>query len=149
MIRLLGNLLNRRENIDTDTKNLERYYLDKLEKYSVEYELNGQSFFVFDNNNNNKLIKVEIIGKYFYHDVDGEVSNILGRTPTGRVLSLMRRVLFKYKPHEWVIYLNESDKALYSVLQSKHYDMANLYERFYVKLPVELQRNYKLEKILK
>lgn len=123
----------------------EKIELDRLARHEVYCEDKDKVLYI---HSKGELIRVKVIGKYSYYDVDGQVSNIIAQKDNGEIIGIWRTITFVRKPHDWVLSLSAANLWAYSRSQDRTSD-SDLEARFYKELDVATKRDMKLERLLK
>lgn len=122
----------------------ENMLLGRLERYKVYCENEGKTFYT---DNDNKIFKVKVLGQYQYYDVDGTVSGKVAETENGEIINVTWLSLYYKKPHDWVTYLNKSEKHQYSIRQRSETN-EELVRKFLNNLPKDVIREIKINSIM-
>jgi len=122
----------------------ENMLLGRLERSKIYCEYEGKTFYT---DNDNKVFKVKVLGKYEYYDVDGTVSGTVSETENGEIINVSWLILYDKKPHDWVTYLSRSEKYQYSIRQRYDTD-EELVRKFFNTLPKDVIREMKINSII-
>lgn len=145
--------------IRAEIKEREAHILHILEKYKHNGRYEGKSCYVissFKNGLNYRdpstdvCVKVTILGKYSYPDIDMTKSGTVCREElTGRIYDFDSWTIFyKNEPHSWVSLLDHEEREYYSSCMSRNVDtMDELYEKFKVFLSKEDLRDIRLKEL--
>jgi hypothetical protein len=121
----------------------EKIELSRLELHRTYSEFEGDEFYIDDNGD---FIKVIMLGRYSYVDVDGSVYGRICETSEGFIINTNWKTLYNKKPHEWVNNLSEFDRKEY--LDSLNiYTLDEINDKFYHKLDKGYLREEKLKQL--
>jgi hypothetical protein len=149
--------LSKRE-IRAEIKEREAHILHILSMYKRGSSDVGKSCYVissFKNGLNYRdpstdvCVKVTILGKYSYTDIDMTKRTVCREELTGRIYDFDSWTIFyKNEPHSWVSLLDYEEREYYSSCMSRNVDtMDELYEKFKVFLSKEDLRDIRLKEL--
>lgn len=145
MIKFLKNLFASTKVAKREYDLIEKMHLRRLEQEEEYCEHKGKRYYSYIGG---ELKLIKILGAYRYLDVDGVIAGLVAEDSEGRISNIgFRAYLFKRKPHDWLIHLDESNIRDYIRMQ-KYVDDKQLDDKFYKELPKDIIRDIKIKKLI-